>query len=74
MISNLVVVHRNNRSLHFLVECDDFSTLMFSADPQKVLMVCCIPTTVDPAEVSNLFINVVHLALYFCDFRFICIN
>jgi hypothetical protein len=67
MISNLFVVHRNHCSLHLLVECDHFSTLVFSADPQKVLVVCGVPTTVDTAEVSNLLVNIVHLVLNFCD-------
>ena len=67
MISNLFVVHRNHCSLHLLVKCDHFSTLVLSADPQKVLVVCGVPTTVDTAEVSNLLVNIVHLVLYFCD-------
>ncbi len=66
MFSNLLVVHRNNCSLHLLVECDHFATLVLSADPQKVLVVCGVPTTVDPAKVANLLVNVVHLVLNFC--------
>jgi len=68
MLRDLLVVHRNNCSLNFLIECNNFPSLVLGTDPQKILVIGSVPTTVNASEVSNLFVHIVHLFLNLCDF------
>lgn len=63
VFGDLVVVHCWNSSLDFLVECDHLSTLVLCSDSEKVFVVGSIPATVCTANISDLFVNGVHLLL-----------